>query len=72
MSVEVRSKFSASPVKKGGIVTGIFSGAIIIFIIVGLIWSAMYLRYQSIFPGYISHVFADIAVFCCGAWILFG
>jgi len=169
-----KSKFSASPVKKGGIVTGIFSGAIIIFIIVGgffivgdklidkdffvtklalvgltnpwlylgammywilinsvleeyvwrwfclekcaaltsrfwavflsaafftlhhifamvvyfspvtvlvcafgvfivgLIWSAMYLRYQSIFPGYISHVFADIAVFCCGAWILFG
>jgi len=38
----------------------------------GLIWSTMYLRYKSIFPGYISHVFADVAVFCCGAWILFG
>jgi membrane protease YdiL (CAAX protease family) len=38
----------------------------------GLIWSAMYLRYQSIYPGYISHVFADIAIFGCGAWILFG
>ena len=43
---------------------GVFTG--------GLIWSTMYLRYQSIFPGYISHVFADIAVFGCGAWILFG
>ena len=38
----------------------------------GLIWSAMYLRYQSILPGYISHVFADIAVFGCGALVLFG
>ncbi len=38
----------------------------------GLIWSAMYLRYRSIWPGYVSHAIVDVAVFGIGAWLLFG
>jgi molybdate transport system substrate-binding protein len=38
----------------------------------GLIWSAMYLRYRSIWPGYLSHALVDVAVFGVGAWLLFG
>ncbi len=37
----------------------------------GLIWSAMYVRYASIWPGYISHAIVDIAVFGLGAAMLF-
>jgi uncharacterized protein len=43
--------------------TGIFIG--------GLIWSMMYTRYHSIWPGYISHAIVDVAVFGIGAYILF-
>jgi len=42
---------------------GVFSGA--------LIWSMMYLRYRSIWPGYISHAIVDLCVFSIGAAILF-
>lgn len=34
-------------------------------------WSALYWRYRSIWPGYISHIFADIAVYIIGWQILF-
>ncbi|MCH8825109.1 MAG: CPBP family intramembrane metalloprotease [Planctomycetes bacterium] len=34
-------------------------------------WSALYWRYRSVWPGYISHVFADIAVYIIGWQILF-
>lgn len=37
----------------------------------GAIWSWLYMRYRSIWPGWISHVFADIAVFGLGWWLLF-
>jgi len=37
----------------------------------GLIWSTMYLRYGSIWPGYLSHVLADLAIFGLGGWLLF-
>jgi membrane protease YdiL (CAAX protease family) len=37
----------------------------------GAIWSALYLRYDSIRPGYISHIFADLAIFLIGGIILF-
>lgn len=37
----------------------------------GLIWSAMYVRYESIWPGYISHAIVDVAVFGIGAVMLF-
>ncbi len=37
---------------------GVFTG--------GLVWSYLYYRYGRIWPGYISHVIADIAVFIIG------
>jgi membrane protease YdiL (CAAX protease family) len=43
---------------------GVFGG--------GLVWAWLYRRYRSIWPGWISHVFADIAVFGVGGWLLFG
>jgi membrane protease YdiL (CAAX protease family) len=42
---------------------GVFAG--------GVVWSALYLRYRSIWPCWISHIFADIAVFGIGWWLLF-
>jgi hypothetical protein len=44
--------------------TGVFIG--------GVIWAWLYSRYRSIWPGWISHVLADIAVFGVGWWLLFG
>jgi membrane protease YdiL (CAAX protease family) len=44
--------------------TGVFVG--------GVIWAWLYHRYRSIWPGWISHVLADIAVFGIGGWLLFG
>jgi hypothetical protein len=43
---------------------GVFAG--------GVIWSWCYLRYRSIWPGYISHVLADVAFLVIGGLILFG
>ncbi|MFH0908436.1 MAG: type II CAAX endopeptidase family protein [bacterium] len=37
---------------------GVFTG--------GLIWSWLFARYRSIWPGYISHVLADAAIFAIG------
>jgi membrane protease YdiL (CAAX protease family) len=38
----------------------------------GIVWAALYHRYRSIWPGWISHVLTDIAVFGLGWWLLFG
>jgi len=38
----------------------------------GVIWAWLYWRYRSIWPGWISHVLADVAVFGVGWWLLFG
>jgi membrane protease YdiL (CAAX protease family) len=38
----------------------------------GMIWSGCYLRYRSIWPGYLSHVLADSAIFLVGWWLIFG
>jgi len=43
---------------------GVFTG--------GALWSALYLRYRSIWPGYVSHAIVDVAVFGIGALLLFG
>jgi membrane protease YdiL (CAAX protease family) len=43
---------------------GVFAG--------GAAWSCLYMRYRSIWPGWISHVLADIAVFGVGWFLLFG
>jgi len=38
----------------------------------GVVWASLYHRYRSIWPGWISHVLADMAVFGLGWWLLFG
>ncbi len=35
-------------------------------------WSWLYWRYRSIWPGYLSHILADIAVYIIGWRLLFG
>ncbi len=37
----------------------------------GAVWSWMYVRYASIWPGYISHAIVDLCIFAIGAWIIF-
>jgi membrane protease YdiL (CAAX protease family) len=37
----------------------------------GLTWSWLYRRYRSIWPGYVSHILADAAVFVIGWLLLF-
>ena len=37
----------------------------------GIVWATLYHRYRSIWPGWISHALADIAVFGLGGWLLF-
>jgi membrane protease YdiL (CAAX protease family) len=38
----------------------------------GAIWSWMYLRYRSIWPGYLSHAIVDVAIFWIGWRLIFG
>ena len=38
----------------------------------GLTWSWLYLRYRSIWPGYVSHILADAAIYLVAWRILFG
>ncbi len=38
----------------------------------GATWSWMYVRYRSIWPGWVAHALADVAVFGCGYSLLFG
>jgi len=42
---------------------GVFLGA--------TVWSAMYIRYRSIWPGYVSHAIVDVAIFGIAATIIF-
>lgn len=37
----------------------------------GCVWSALYLRYRSIWPGFVSHALVDVTIFLIGASILF-
>lgn len=43
---------------------GVFAG--------GLIWSLLYARLGNVWPVWLSHLLADVAVFACGAHLLFG
>ena len=43
---------------------GIFIGA--------ALWSFMYIKYRSIWPGYLSHAIVDLCIFGIGASIIFG
>ena len=38
----------------------------------GVLWAVLYSRYRSIWPGWISHIIADVAVFAVGWQLLFG
>jgi len=38
----------------------------------GIVWSLLYSRYRSIWPGWVSHIIADVAVFGVGWVLLFG
>ena len=38
----------------------------------GAAWSWLYLRYRSIWPGYVSHAIVDAAIFVVGYWLIFG
>jgi membrane protease YdiL (CAAX protease family) len=38
----------------------------------GLVWTGCYLRYRSVWPGYLSHILADTAIFIAGWHMLFG
>ena len=38
----------------------------------GGLWSWMYARYRSVWPGYLSHALVDLAVFAVGYALLFG
>jgi len=37
----------------------------------GAIWSFMYLKYRSVWPGYLSHAIVDLCIFSIGAQMLF-
>ena len=38
----------------------------------GAVWSWCYIRYRSIWPGYVSHAIVDLAVFVIGYLLIFG
>ena len=38
----------------------------------GAAWSWLYLRYRSVWPGYVSHAIVDAAIFIIGYWLIFG
>lgn len=38
----------------------------------GVLWSWMFIRYKTIWPGWLSHAIIDIAVFGTGYWLIFG
>jgi len=37
----------------------------------GVTWSALYARYRSVWPGYISHAFSNVAIILVAYWIVF-
>lgn len=38
----------------------------------GCVWSYCYLRYRSIWPGFVSHAIVDVAIFAIGWQMIFG
>jgi hypothetical protein len=37
----------------------------------GALWSWMYVKYESIWPGHVSHAMVDVCIFALGAWMIF-
>lgn len=58
----------AMQVYLSGLVTAVASLGIFIG---GVVWSWCYVRYDSIWPGYVSHAIVDLAVFGLGHYICF-
>ena len=50
---------------------GVTSAASLGVFVSGIIWSGCYLRYRSIWPGYLSHIMADAGIFLVGWWLFF-
>jgi membrane protease YdiL (CAAX protease family) len=46
-------------------------GSLAVFV-AGALWSALFLRYRSLWSPWLSHVLVDAAVFAVGARIVFG
>jgi membrane protease YdiL (CAAX protease family) len=61
-TITLRGQFDWSITLIGSL--GVFIG--------GAVWSWLYLRYRSIWPGFLSHAIVDAAVFLVGWWIIFG
>jgi len=38
----------------------------------GTVWSLLYLRYQSVWPCYVSHAIVDVPIFVIGYFLIFG
>jgi uncharacterized protein len=38
----------------------------------GVVWSALYRRYRSIWPGFVSHAIVDVAILAVGWKLIFG
>lgn len=38
----------------------------------GLVWSWCYMKYRSVWPGYVSHVIVDVAILAIGWRMIFG
>lgn len=60
----VALSFYLEPVLVAVASAGVFVG--------GAVWSLLYRRYGSIWPGWVAHVLADLAIFGIGGWIVFG
>ncbi len=50
---------------------GITTAASLGVFVGGTIWSALYLRYRSIWPCYLSHAIVDMPIFLIGYWLIF-
>lgn len=60
--VALAGQFNSSLVGLGSL--GVFIG--------GAAWSWLYLRYRSIWPGYVSHAIVDVPIFVIGYGLIFG
>jgi membrane protease YdiL (CAAX protease family) len=49
------------------------AGLCALFIFIGGVWwSWMFIRYKTIWPGWLSHALVDVAVFGTGYYLIFG
>lgn len=51
---------------------GVMVASALCILFAGMLWSWMFLRYKTIWPGWLSHALVDIAVFGIGYAVIFG